>query len=69
VSTYSFHEHKKTAQIRVLDIDSGDSQSLVEESGASEPVWLGDDEVLYLKSGSDGNTTLVVRHVNSAEVS
>ena len=69
MSTYSFHDHKKTAQIRVLDIDSGDSQSLVEEPGASEPVWLEDDEVLYLKGGSNGSTTLVVSHVKSAEVS
>jgi hypothetical protein len=38
---------------------------VVEESGASEPVWLGDDEVLYLKGGDKGTTTLVVRHVKS----
>ena len=69
MSTYSFHDHKKTAQIRVLDVASGDSQSLVEEAGASEPVWLSDDEVLYLKSGGNGSTALVVQRVGSPEAS
>jgi hypothetical protein len=67
VSTYSFQDHKKTSQIRVLDIESGDSVSIVEDASASEPVWLGDDEVLYLKGGDAGITTLVVRHAWSAE--
>ncbi|KAK4156890.1 Alpha/Beta hydrolase protein [Chaetomidium leptoderma] len=66
-SSYSFDDHKKTSQIRILDIDSGDSTTLVEESGTSDPVWLEDDEILHLKSGDNGSTTLVVRHVNSAE--
>lgn len=69
MSTYSFHDHKKTAQIRILDIASGDSQSLVEEAGASEPVWLSDDEVLYLKSGSSGSTSLIIQRVGSPESS
>ncbi|KAJ4290682.1 hypothetical protein N0V88_006430 [Collariella sp. IMI 366227] len=69
VSSYSFHNHKKTAQIRVLDIESGDSSPLVEDQSASEPVWLGDDEVLHLKSGDKGSTILVVRHVKSTETS
>jgi len=60
ISTYSFEHHKKTAQIRVLDTDSGHSSLLVQDLNASEPVWLSDDEVLYLKSGEKGATTLVV---------
>jgi hypothetical protein len=39
---------------------------LVEEAGCSEPVWLSDEEVLHLKSGDNGTTTLVIRHVNSS---
>ncbi|KAL2127818.1 hypothetical protein VTI74DRAFT_10119 [Chaetomium olivicolor] len=69
VSTYSFQEHKKTAQIRVLDIESGNSDLLVEDPSASEPVWLGNDEVLHLKGGDKGSTTLVVRSAKSAEAS
>lgn len=67
VSTYSFEDHKKTSQVRVLDIESGDSISLVEDAKASEPVWLGDDEILHLKSDDNGTTTLVVRSVTSTE--
>jgi Tol biopolymer transport system component len=65
VSTYSFNDQKKSAQIRILDIESGDSRLLTEESNASEPVWLGDDEVLHLKKDEQGKTTLVVSRIKS----
>ncbi|KAK4234836.1 Alpha/Beta hydrolase protein [Achaetomium macrosporum] len=67
VSTYSFQDHKKSSQIRVLDIESAASHALVEDQSASEPVWLSDEEVLYLKGGDNGTTTLIVRHVKSEE--
>jgi len=65
VSTYSFETHKKTAQIRVLDIASGQSTVLVDDTNASEPTWLSDDEFLYLKAGEKGATTLVVDNVSA----
>ncbi|KAK4129285.1 hypothetical protein N657DRAFT_609457 [Parathielavia appendiculata] len=66
VSTYSFGDHKKTTQIKILNIESGDSVLLVDEPGWSEPVWLSNEEVLYLKSRDNGCTSLVIRHVNSS---
>jgi hypothetical protein len=65
VSSYSFNDHKKTSQIRMLDIESGDSVSLVEDASVSEPVWLSDDEVLHLKGGEKGTTILVVRRLTT----
>lgn len=62
VSAYSFETHKKTSQIRLLSIPSGQSSLLVEDSSASEPVWLGNDEFLFLKSGENGTTTIVLGH-------
>ncbi|KAK3300056.1 Alpha/Beta hydrolase protein [Chaetomium fimeti] len=59
VSTYCFKEHKNTSQIKVLEIDSGNSTTVFEGPGASEPVWLGDNDVLYLKSGDNGSTVLI----------
>ncbi|KAK3496899.1 Alpha/Beta hydrolase protein [Neurospora hispaniola] len=60
VTTYSFETHRKTSQIRLLDIESGQSTLLVDDLSASEPTWIGDDEFLYLKSGEKGNTTVLV---------
>ncbi|KAK3328815.1 Alpha/Beta hydrolase protein [Apodospora peruviana] len=60
VSTYSFETHKKIAQIKLLDIESGHSTVLVEDSNASEPTWLEDDMFLYLKGGEKGTTSIVV---------
>jgi Tol biopolymer transport system component len=65
VSTYSFEDHKRTSQIRVLLVGSGESYTLVEDPSASEPVWLNDEDYLHLKSNDDGSTTLVVRHIQS----
>ncbi|KAK0657203.1 Alpha/Beta hydrolase protein [Cercophora newfieldiana] len=64
VSTYSFESHKKTAQIRVLDIESGQSKVLVEDLGASEPNWVGEDEFVYLKGWEKGKTVIVVDSVS-----
>lgn len=64
VSSYSFETHKKTAQIRVLDIESGQSRVLVEDVSSSEPIWLSNDEFLYLKGGEKGSTTILVDSVS-----
>ncbi|OIW35372.1 hypothetical protein CONLIGDRAFT_55181 [Coniochaeta ligniaria NRRL 30616] len=60
VSTYSFQTHKKTSQIRVLDIKSGDSTLLYENSAYNEPVWITDIEFLFFKSADRGSTTLML---------
>ncbi|KAL2259390.1 hypothetical protein VTK26DRAFT_6964 [Humicola hyalothermophila] len=65
VSTYSFQDHKKTSQIKVLDIKTGQSELLVDDSNASEPLWLEDDVFLYLKSGDKGTTNLIVCQTQS----
>ncbi|CAK7232492.1 hypothetical protein SBRCBS47491_008289 [Sporothrix bragantina] len=60
VSTYSFAEHSKTSQIRVLDIESGSSTLLYEDASYSEPVWIGEDSFLFLKSGDKGSTSILL---------
>ncbi|KAK0731257.1 Alpha/Beta hydrolase protein [Lasiosphaeris hirsuta] len=69
VSTYSFEQHKKTSQIRVLDIASGQSTLLVEDLNSSEPNWLSDDEFLYLKNGDKGATSIFVGSVSESSAS
>jgi dipeptidyl aminopeptidase/acylaminoacyl peptidase len=64
VTTYSFESHKKTSQIRVLDIKSGQSTLLVEDLGASEPTWVSDDEFIYFKGWEKGKTILIVDSVS-----
>lgn len=61
VSTYSFESHKKTSEIKVLDISSGTQSLVTNAEGTSEPSWLGGgNELLWLKSGEKGYTQLVV---------
>lgn len=69
VSRYSFEQHWKVSQIRVLDVESGASTLLVDDLGCSEPVWVGEDEVLYLKGGDKGTTRLVVANISHPEKS
>lgn len=64
VSSYSFEEHRKTSQIRVLDIRSGETVVLYEDLTYSEPVWVGPDEFLFLKSGDKGTTSLLLGHAS-----
>ncbi|KAK3382332.1 Alpha/Beta hydrolase protein [Lasiosphaeria ovina] len=65
VSSYSFESHSKTSQISVLDIASGQSQLLLEQKGISEPTWLSDDDILYLRSNDAGTTSLLVTSTSS----
>jgi len=68
VSTYSFESHSKTSEIRVLDLKSGHSKVITNDLKASEPTWLGKDNLLlYLKGGDEGTTTLVVADFDKLE--
>ena len=65
VSTYSFKTHKKTFEIRVLDIENGQSTLVTNEEKTSEPNWLEDgSDLLWLKGGEKGATQLIVGNVN-----
>lgn len=64
MSTYSFETHKTTVQFRILDIESAQSSVLYEDNRISEPVWLDDDEFLFLRS-SDGGTAIIADNLSS----
>lgn len=68
VSTYSFESHSKSAEIRILDIESGDTKVLTRDLNASEPNWLGDgDLVVWLKGGEKGTTSLLLSDATSPD--
>jgi hypothetical protein len=60
VSTYSFAEHAKTSEIRVLDVKSQQTSLITDEKGASELLWLDDDTVVLLSEGEGGATSVKV---------
>jgi Tol biopolymer transport system component len=65
VSTYSFQTQKKSSEIRVLDINTGQTRILNNDLNVSEPTWMGaDDVVLLLKGGEKGTTELLAIRAN-----
>lgn len=60
VSTYNFEEHVKKSEIRILDVASQQTSLVTDDKTASEPTWIDDDNILLLKSGDDGVTTVLV---------
>ncbi|KAG9240364.1 dipeptidyl-peptidase-like protein V precursor [Calycina marina] len=61
VSTYSFQTQSKTLDIRLLDIKTGQSKTVVSDLNASDPTWLGwKNELVWLKSGGKGTTSLIL---------
>jgi hypothetical protein len=60
VSTYSFSEHSKKSEIRVLDSASQQTSLVTDDASFSEPSWLDDETILLLKSNDDGTTNIVV---------
>jgi hypothetical protein len=68
VSTYSFENHSKTSEIRVLDIKSGQSKLLSNDLKASEPTWLSEKNLLlWLKGGEKGTTSLILVDADNPE--
>lgn len=59
ISTYSFDEHAKTSEIRVLDVNSGETSLITDKEGASEPQWLDDETILVLSESDDGTSVIV----------
>ncbi|ROT37406.1 prolyl oligopeptidase [Sodiomyces alkalinus F11] len=64
VSTYSFQNHTKTSQFRLLDISTGNSSLLYEDSSYSEPNWVDDKHILFFKNGDKGITHLMLGDVD-----
>lgn len=63
VSSYSFESHTKTSHIRVFDTEHGTSHIVSEDASASDPVWIAEKEVLYVKSGEYGSTMIMTQRV------
>lgn len=67
-STYSFESHKKTTELRVLDVATGDSHQVAKDNEVSDFNWLSNDEFACLQAEKDGTTSVyVARLMNSAE--
>ncbi|KUI67908.1 putative dipeptidyl-peptidase 5 [Cytospora mali] len=67
VSTYSFRDHKKTNEIQVLDLESGNAKCLYKDSNYSEPTWISETEFILVKSGEKGTSSLVLADVTSPD--
>lgn len=66
VGSYSFETHKKASEIRVLDLKTRQSTLLAKNGPpASDPVWLNDEEFIYVQGLENGKSALVVDEVSS----
>lgn len=69
VSTYSFSEHDKKSEIRILDVETQQSSLVTDDKGSSEANWLDDDTIVLLKSNEDGTTSVVIGDAGNFESS
>jgi hypothetical protein len=60
VSTYSFEQHAKKSEIRILDVESQQTSLITDDKAASEPTWIDDETIVLLTSGDDGTTSVLV---------
>lgn len=63
-STYSFAEHSKKSEIRVLDVRTQETTLVTDDGGVSEPHWLDEGSIIVLKEESDGSTALKVGKID-----
>lgn len=64
VSTYSFESHRKTNELRVLDVQTGESHGLAKDDDISDLNWLDDDSFVCLQAEKDGTTSVYVASVS-----
>jgi dipeptidyl aminopeptidase/acylaminoacyl peptidase len=60
VSTYSFAQHAKQSEIRILDAESQQTSLITDDKSVSEPVWIDDKTIVLLRSEDNGTTSVVV---------
>lgn len=68
VSTYSFETHAKTSELRVLDIQTGDSHELATDDDISDLNWLDEDHFACLQAEKDGTTSVYVASVTEVGI-
>ncbi|KAF9894279.1 DEIH-box ATPase [Aspergillus nanangensis] len=67
-TSYSFESHAKTNEIKVLDITTGRSALITNDPGANSPQWLDNsDQLVWLKTKANGNTSFIVGHAREAD--
>lgn len=67
VTTYSFESHSKTSEIRVLDVENGQSRLVSNEEKTSSPNWIGTgNEILWLKPGKESITEVKIGDATNA---
>ncbi|KAI9934482.1 hypothetical protein ASPWEDRAFT_175211 [Aspergillus wentii DTO 134E9] len=67
-TSYSFESHSKTNEIRVLDIETGRSALVTNDTGASNPQWLDNsDQLIWLKTKANGNTSFIIGDAREAD--
>lgn len=59
-STYSFAAHSKTSEIVLYTFANQELVVISRDTSVSEPRWLDDSHLVWLKQGEQGNTSFVV---------
>lgn len=62
VSSYSFETKEETKEIRILDINTGNSTLFSNDPEAHDAKWLGDgtNAIIWLQSGAKGITSIMI---------
>ena len=60
VSTYSLESHSETLEIKVLNLESGQTTLFSNDESHKSPQWLVGDQILWLKATDEGETQLWV---------
>ncbi|KAK3117510.1 hypothetical protein LTR53_001027 [Teratosphaeriaceae sp. CCFEE 6253] len=63
-STYDFGTHKKTIELRLLDVATNDSHLLATDDEVSDFNWLDDGRFFCLQAEKDGTTSLYAADVS-----
>ncbi|ORY62146.1 prolyl oligopeptidase [Pseudomassariella vexata] len=58
-TSYSFDSHSKSFAFKVLDIKTGNSTTLYDAEGYTDPAWVSDTEFVFVQSGDKGSSLMM----------
>ncbi|KAK3671252.1 hypothetical protein LTR78_008887 [Recurvomyces mirabilis] len=64
-SSYDFSTHKKAVVVQLLEVATGEAQTVAEDDNLSDFNWLDDESFVCLQAGKDGTTKVCVLSVKA----
>lgn len=66
ISNYSFETQEESGAIKLLDVETKETKTVTDDKEVSNPTWVTDNFVAFLRGRDDGQTDLLFGSIKDA---